>query len=254
MYKKCPKCGFEREPDDQSDPGVCPACGLVFAKWVSRTLGTDSATRVADADESQGEGRIARLVRRLISVEPHTDPTVFWGRVAIYAALFVWGWYFILLNFRSHEIMNSFLHRVDLVFHEAGHVFFIPFGRFMTVLGGTLGQLIMPIVVMVALIVTSHDNFGGSVGLWWLGQSCMDCAPYIADARALQLPLVGGGTGQDRPGAHDWENILLDLNLIQHDLQIGAAAHLLGALVMLVAFAWGGYILLQQYRNLQHQD
>ena len=167
--------------------------------------------------------------------------------------LLLWGWYFILLNFRSHEIMNSFMHRVDLVFHEAGHVVFMAFGHFMAVLGGTLGQLIMPIVVMVALIVTSRDNFGGSVGLWWLGQSLMDCAPYIADARALQLPLLGGGTGQDRPGAHDWENILLDLNWIQHDLQIGAAAHALGAIVMLVAFAWGGYILLQQYRNLRDQ-
>jgi hypothetical protein len=254
MYKKCPECGFERKPDDRSDPGVCPACRLVFAKWVSRTLGSGGANRIADGDESQGEGRVAMLVARLTFIEPHTDPTVFWGRVAVYVVLFAWGWYFILLNFRSYEIMSSFMHRVDLVFHEAGHVVFIPFGSFMTILGGTLGQLIMPIVVMVALIVTGHDNFGGSVGLWWLGQSLMDCAPYIADARALQLPLLGGGTGQDRPGMHDWENILLDLNIIQHDLQIGAAAHIMGAIVMLAAFAWGGYILLQQYRNLERQD
>jgi len=190
------------------------------------------------------------LVARLTYVEPHTDAMLYWGRVAVYVALFVWGWYFILLDYRSPEIMNSFMHRVDLVFHEAGHVVFMVFGRFMAVLGGTLGQLLMPVIVMVALIVTNHDNFGGAVGLWWLGQSLMDCAPYIADARALELPLLGGGTGQDRPGSHDWENILLDLNLIQHDLQIGAGAHALGAFVMLVAFAWGGYILLQQYRNL----
>jgi len=217
-------------------------------------LGGGGATRAADGDESRGEGRVAMLVARLTAVEPHTDPMVFWGRVAVYVVLFAWGWHFILLNFRSQEIMNSFMHRVDLVFHEAGHVVFMPFGSFTMVLGGTLGQLIMPIVVMVALIVTSNDNFGGSVGLWWLGQSLMDCAPYIADARALQLPLLGGGTGQDRPGRHDWENILLDLNLIQHDLQLGATAHVLGAAVMLVAFAWGGYILLQQYRNLEPRD
>jgi hypothetical protein len=120
----------------------------------------------------------------------------------------------------------------------------------MTILGGTLGQLIMPVVVTVAFIVTSNDTFGASVGLWWLGQSVMDCAPYIADARALQLQLVGGGTGSDRPGAHDWENILLDLNLIEQDTKIAAAVHVSGALVMLVALAWGAYLLLRQYRHL----
>ena len=108
--------------------------------------------------------------------------------------------------------------------------------------------------LIVALIVTSNDTFGASVGLWWLGQSLMDCAPYIADARALQLQLVGGGTGADRPGAHDWENILLDLNMIQHDTKIAAVVHVLGALVMLVAFAWGAYILLQQHRNLNDRN
>lgn len=252
VYRKCPKCGFERGADDRADPGVCPACGLVFAKWVQRTLGTDASVDASGEDKSRAEGRIAALLARLTSVEPHTDPMVFWGRVAVYAVLFAWGWYFILMNFRNQEIMNSFMHRVDLVFHEAGHVIFIPFGSFMRILGGTLGQLLMPIIVMAALIVTNRDNFGGSVGLWWLGQSLMDCAPYIADARALELPLLGGGTGLDRPGAHDWENILLDLNMIEHDLQIGAAAHILGAIVMLVAFAWGGYLLLQQHRNLEN--
>jgi len=251
MYRKCPKCGFERAPGDASDAGVCPACGLVFAKWVRRTLGTDAPQNAASLGDSRGPGRFAALAARLTFVDAHTDPVAFWGRVAVFVALFAWGWYFIALNYRGHEIMDSFMHRVDLVFHEAGHVVFMPFGRFIGILGGTLGQLIMPVVVMVALIVTANDNFGGSIGLWWLGQSLMDCAPYIADARALKLQLVGGGTGHDRPGFHDWENILLDLNLIDHDLQIGAAAHVLGAAVMLVAFAWGGYVLLQQYRNLE---
>lgn len=252
MYKKCPKCGFERNPDDQSDPGICPGCGLVFAKWVSRTLGTARLREEERAHDSDG-GRLGALAARLTYVEPRTDPIYFWSRVAAYVLFFVWGWYFILLDFRSNDIGDSFMHRVNLVFHEAGHVIFMPFGNFMMILGGTLGQLLMPIIVGAALVFRNHDNFGGSIGLWWLGQSFMDCAPYIADARALQMMLLGGGTGQDRPGAHDWENILLDLNLIHHDVRIAAGADAIGTLLMLVAFVWGAYILMHQYRNLEHQ-
>ena len=53
---------------------------------------------------------------------------------------------------------------------------------------------------------------------------------------------------------HDWENILLDVNMIQHDTRIAAIVHALGAGVMLLAFAWGGYILLQQFRNIEARN
>lgn len=253
---KCPKCGCERTSTDTGPAGICAACGLVFAKWVERTLGTARLPRErAQVDESE-PGWPQEVIARLVYVEPRPDPMVFWGRTGIYALFFVWGWYFILLDFRTNDIGHSFMHRVDLVFHEAGHIFFIPFGRFMTILGGSLGQLIMPVIVGAALIVKNRDTFGGSIALWWLGQSLMDLAPYIGDARALQLQLVGGGTGQDRPGVHDWENILLDLNLIDHDIRIAAGANVLGILIVLTALAWGAYILLQQYRNLNggHAD
>lgn len=251
MNKKCPKCAVELDPRATANPDVCPQCGLVFAKWASRVLGTERLPHEAAEVREPAPGWCSRLVERITYVEPRTDPFHFWGRVVAYTLFFIWGWYFILLDFRSNEIGHSFMHRVDLVFHEAGHVLFIPFGRFMSVLGGTLGQLLMPIIVGAALVLRNNDNFGGSVGLWWLGQSVMDCAPYIADARALKLMLLGGGTGEDRPGMHDWENILLDLNLIQHDTKIAAAADTLGTLLMLMSFAWGGYILVKQYQSLK---
>jgi hypothetical protein len=250
-YQICPKCGFQRRSTDTGDPGICSECGLVFAKWTNQVLGRErlpSETEL-EADEN---GPTATLLAQLTEVAPHTVPKQFWGRIALYVVLFLWGWHFILLDFRSAEIMHSFMHRIDLIFHEAGHIIFMPFGHFVMVLGGTLGQLLMPAIVCAAFVLKNQDNFAGSVGLWWLGQGFMDCAPYIADARALQLPLLGGGTGADRPGVHDWENILLDLNLINHDIQIGGMAKGIGTLLMLLAFVWGGYILLQQYRNLEH--
>jgi hypothetical protein len=44
------------------------------------------------------------------------------------------------------------------------------------------------------------------------------------------------------------------LNLIQYDTRIAAIVDGLGSLLMLVAFAWGGYILLQQHRTLAKLD
>ena len=94
-------------------------------------------------------------------------------------------------------------------------------------------------------------NFKFHFGLWWFGQSLMDCAPYINDARDLQLMLLGGGTGADRPGVHDWENILTSLGLLQHERKIAWMADALGSLMVMLALAWGGYILYLQYRNIQ---
>jgi hypothetical protein len=244
MYQICPKCAYQRRPDDTSSPDICPGCGLVFSKWEQHQAMANAVPKAVAVEPRE------TLRERLFYVPPRTEPAVFWGRAALFAIFLIWGWRFILMGMDPSGIGRSFMHHVNLVFHEAGHVIFRPFGEFMTVLGGSLGQLLMPAVVTGALVVKNRDNFGASLGLWWLSQSLMDLAPYINDARALQLPLLGGGTGADRPGVHDWENILLDLGLIQHDHAIAAAVHALGVLGMLTAFGWGGYLLYLQYRDL----
>ena len=44
----------------------------------------------------------------------------------------------------------GFIHLIDLVFHEAGHPIFGVFGRFMGVLGGSLNQVLVPVVCTAA--------------------------------------------------------------------------------------------------------
>jgi hypothetical protein len=44
------------------------------------------------------------------------------------------------------ELMQ-FLHGINLIFHEAGHILFMPFGRFMKILGGSLNQILIPAIV-----------------------------------------------------------------------------------------------------------
>ncbi len=147
-------------------------------------------------------------------------------------------------------ISDSFMHDVNLVFHEAGHVIFWPFGRFMTVLGGTLNQWLIPFVVLCAFLLQTRDTFGATIGLWWLSQSFMDAAPYINDARAGRLILLGGTTGRDRPGYHDWDNILGDLGWLEYDHAIAGMVNAIGVILMLLSFLWGAYVLYLQFKNL----
>jgi hypothetical protein len=140
---------------------------------------------------------------------------------------------------------------VDLPFHEAGHIFFRLMGSFMTSLGGSLFQVLMPLICASVLLLKTRDAFGASVCLWWTGENLMDLAPYINDARSLTLPLLGGNTGQTSPyGFHDWEYILTETGLLRHDHAIAIGSHYLGVFFMLLAFAWGAYILYKQYRDL----
>jgi hypothetical protein len=162
------------------------------------------------------------------------------GRVLVLVGLVVWTWQFARAPMGA-GVMNSFLHMPDLVFHEAGHVLFSPFGRFMTVLGGSLFQILVPIVFAVAFL-KQRDAFGAAVCTWWAGQNLLDLAPYIADSRALQLILLGGRTGAEVEG-HDWEYLLTALGWLHYDRMLGLAAHRLGLIVMTGALVWGGVCL-----------
>lgn len=148
--------------------------------------------------------------------------------------------------------MNSFMHLVNLPFHEAGHIIFSPFGPFMAALGGSLAQLLVPLICLVALLAQTRDPFGASLCLWWLGESLLDLAPYIADARALQLVLLGGQTGAEVEG-HDWEFILGSMGWLHLDRALGQTAHRLGALFMIAALVWGGLVLTRQVREARRR-
>ena len=134
-------------------------------------------------------------------------------------------------------VMDSVLHLPNLVFHEAGHVLFAVFGRFLAVLGGSLFQFALPLALAGAFL-SQHDSFGAAVCTWWAGQNLLDLAPYIADARALQLVLLGGKTGAEVEG-HDWEYLLGQLGWLRFDRTIGLGAHRLGLMIMAAALIWG---------------
>ena len=250
MFTTCPKCHYARKPDDPGDNDSCPACGLIFSKWMKQNCPTVGTEEHETRDEAGQHNPVTDL---LLHVDEQVKPVYFWGRVIVYLGILIWGWRFIRMDFVNNpfEIGNSWMHPVDLVFHEAGHVVFRPFGWFMMILGGTLGQLLMPVLVMLAFLWRQRNAFGASIGLWWLGQSCMDCAPYIDDALDQKLVLLGGRTGADAPGNHDWNNILGDLNMLEKHREFANFADTTGTVLIIAALLWGGILLYRQYRNLE---
>lgn len=166
--------------------------------------------------------------------EASSGPTR-WARVALIAGLAYWTFQFARTPL-SQDAMEAFIHLPNLVFHEAGHLIFSPLGQFMTALGGSLMQVLIPVIAAVAFI-RQQETFGAAICVWWAGQNLVDLAPYIADARTLQLVLLGGKTGAEVEG-HDWEFILTRLRLVHRDQAIGRGVHLIGMLIMIGALGF----------------
>jgi hypothetical protein len=167
-------------------------------------------------------------------------------RLALLLGLALWTLSFLRHGLAAQPLMGSFLHLVNLPFHEAGHVLLSPFGRFLTVLGGSAFQLLVPLVCGTVFLLRNREPYAAAVMAWWTGESLMDLAPYIADARALRLPLLGGRTGAEVEG-HDWEYLLQTLGWLERDVALGRLAFALGAVLMLGSIAWAAAVLWRQH-------
>ncbi len=55
----------------------------------------------------------------------------------------------------------------------------------------------------------------------WFFENWLNIARYMADARRLELPLVGGGD-------HDWNTIFTRWNVLRYDDRIAAAVKTIG--------------------------
>jgi hypothetical protein len=130
-----------------------------------------------------------------------------------------------------HPEEGSLLDSVDLAIHETGHLVFSPLGEVIQFAGGTLFQLIVP-AAFVVYFWRRADRHAATVPLWWMAQNLWNISVYVRDARAQELPLVGGGE-------HDWAFLLGHFGLLAHDQGVGQIVHLLGMVMCLVAVASG---------------
>ncbi|MGZ0077569.1 zinc ribbon domain-containing protein [Methylomonas sp. YC3] len=242
--KPCPKCHRDVLPAEET----CPHCGIVFAKYYKYHGDTNSPA----AERPQVVITLEAPADTLFGDDAYRDnEAIFIGRCLLLPGFLLWSWLLITPGLASNAVGASFLHLVNLPFHEAGHVIFRPFGQFITSLGGTLGQILMPTICMLTLLLKTRDPFGAGLCLWWVGENFLDIAPYINDARAGQLPLLGGNFGHSAPyGFHDWEYLLTESGLLAQDHALAKLAQLLGAMLMIAALISCGYVLFKQRQKL----
>jgi hypothetical protein len=140
------------------------------------------------------------------------------------AVVFVVAAYVLWLMF---AYTHHFLDGVNLFTHEAGHVVFGLFGELAGVLGGTILQLLFPLL-FAHYFWSRGQRFESALCGVWFGESGMYTARYIVDAQAQELPLLGGGV-------HDWNWLLDRAGLLAWSEELGLLAHMLFSIVAMLS-------------------
>ena len=134
-----------------------------------------------------------------------------------------------------------FLDDANFIFHEAGHVIFSLFGDLISTAGGSIFQILLPLLLAIPFIL-KHEFFSALLMTWWAGESMIGVGHYIADARAQVLELIGG--------EHDWAVILARWpRIMMHDTQIGAVVRNIGICCMLFVITFIGILIVRNMKK-----
>ena len=144
------------------------------------------------------------------------------GLIALYA----------IARLRNPEYWDP-LDDLNLAIHEAGHLVFSAFGDTITVLGGSLFQVIVPLV-FVGYFARTRQRYAAAVTMAWVGVNLLNVSRYIGDARAQELPLLGGENS-----IHDWWYLLINWDLLPRDHVIARWVHFFGVVAFLSSLLAG---------------
>jgi hypothetical protein len=166
------------------------------------------------------------------------------ARVGITLLLLVLG----VRAFRSDYGVVPLVSDIDLAVHEFGHMLFMPFGfpvlgQTMVILGGSLTQVALPLVFLgyFAFSKSHRDLHATTVCLWWASINLLSVAIYAADARARQLMLITGATGQEDDSGHDFYNLFSQWGVLNRDTAYAGRMRALAALLCFLSIVLGLY-------------
>lgn len=141
---------------------------------------------------------------------------------------------------------------INLAIHEFGHMLFMPFGIELfgetgVILGGSITQVAIPAVFAGYFLWGKREHrdlHAATVCVWWTGISLLSVAIYAGDARAGQLMLISGATGEDDPGTHDFYNLFARWGVLNRDLVYAGRLRIMAALLCfgsIIVGIWAAY-------------
>jgi hypothetical protein len=151
-------------------------------------------------------------------------PTAGAAALSLLAAWIAWQ------HFLTADAWVFPLDNANLALHEAGHPIVGLFSSRLAVYGGTVFQLLFPILC-AHYYRRERQAPGWAVSLLWLAENLMNIGRYMKDARAGELPLAGGGE-------HDWMEIFSRWGVLAHDVRIGHSVKILGLVLAAYAVWW----------------
>jgi hypothetical protein len=223
----CPKCQHE-----QAESESCNHCGIIFQKYFEHLERVESEKRTPLSKENDQE---------LEKDDDGNSKLPNWKPVSTPAFVFLSALFLAHIIFFPKEpvlkdwaFLSSFIHSINLVFHEAGHVLFAIFGnQTLTILGGSLNQLLIPLIILITFFY-KRDTAGTGFALFWFFGNFLDVGIYMADGRYLKLPLIGG-LGME---AHDWRNLFNHFDLWSVDQLLSQIVFYSGWLGIIITAVW----------------
>lgn len=164
-------------------------------------------------------------------VRPPTGSSFWWARLPV-LAWGLWTW----IHHLGDRSFQGIAKGLNLALHEIGHAIFGWFGEFIGILGGSLFQCLCPAIAF-EVFRRQGDRFALAFCFAWLATNLFDVATYVADARAMELPLVSPFAGDEI--IHDWNWLLTETGMLAYDQSLAALLRGLGHISFLIFLVWG---------------
>lgn len=176
------------------------------------------------------------------------------SKVQLYISLFGYAvllYLFILMPIHLYTPVSRFdlpnllwfMHLILLYIHEAGHLIFSIFGKTISILGGSLNQVLIPLVWYV--VAWREHSSMKNVALFTTGASIVDVSIYVKDAEVLKLPLIGGLS----KAHHDWRNLLRGWDALDQAFFLGEVLFWIGMFCAATGIILGVLRIVNEFRN-----
>jgi hypothetical protein len=153
----------------------------------------------------------------------------------------LWAWIVFYVAFLAYAFSAHggflFIDSANLIVHEGGHNLFSWFGPTLCLWGGTLLQWLVPLLLAVYFF-SQRETAGFVFCMFFFFENWLYTATYMADARAMVLPLVT--TGDPEFAKHDFNTIFSSLGVLDYDTTIAAVVRALGWCGMIAVVIWFG--------------